>query len=98
MIKRIVKMTFRPEETESFIELFTGRKEMIRGFEGCNFLELIRDVDNPGIFFTVSFWESDDSLQRYRKSDLFKSTWEETKSKFAAPAEAWSTNSLFILN
>lgn len=90
MITRIVKMNFRPEETENFLLLFEEVKNRIRGFEGCCGLTLLRDIHNPDLMFTYSLWNSEQSLERYRKSELFSSTWEQTKSKFSSPASAWS--------
>jgi heme-degrading monooxygenase HmoA len=92
MILRIVKMVFRPEETDSFLEYFEGRKERIRGFEGCTHLELWRDHNDPRTFFTYSWWESDGHLHAYRKSEFFDETWRETKAKFAEKAEAWTVD------
>jgi heme-degrading monooxygenase HmoA len=39
---------------------------------------------------TYSIWENTDALENYRKSDLFKEVWSQTKMLFAAPAQAWS--------
>lgn len=97
MIKRIVKLTFRSDETENFIEIFNQSKEKIRAREGCRYLELLRDKRNPNIFFTYSFWDSEDYLNQYRHSELFKTTWAKTKALFAAKPQAWSTESLDVL-
>ena len=90
MIIRIVRMTFRPEEVEAFLELFHGSKHMIRNFEGCRRLELLRDVNQPHVYFTYSWWESVGHLDKYRFSALFKNIWSQTKVKFAEPPQAWS--------
>ena len=97
MILRIVKMTFRPEERESFLALFDERRELIRGFEGCTRLELWQEKGNPSVFFTYSWWETEEHLDRYRKSSFFEETWQQTKTKFAARPEAWTVNQLVIL-
>jgi quinol monooxygenase YgiN len=97
MIVRIVKMTFRPEECEPFIPLFQDRKQRIRGFEGCLHLELWRDSHDPCIFFTYSHWAAHQNLDHYRFSEFFKETWQLTKAKFAAPAQAWSVDQLEVL-
>lgn len=94
MIKRIVKMTFEEDKTELFLTSFWEVQPKIESFEGCSYLEIWRDVNNPNIFFTYSFWESEDHLLRYRQSDLFKTTWDKTKKMFAGKPEAWSINSL----
>ncbi|GAA4452832.1 antibiotic biosynthesis monooxygenase family protein [Rurimicrobium arvi] len=90
MIKRIVQMSFQPEHIEAFRQLFEERKQTIRSFEGCHFLELWQDVNHPNIFFTHSIWESEEHLNHYRFSAFFKETWTLTKSMFAEKAQAWS--------
>lgn len=97
MIQRIVKMVFRPEEIGPFQALFEENKEKIRGFEGCTSLKLLQDQNNPCIFFTYSLWQSEENLNAYRHSDLFKGVWKSTKSKFSDRAEAWSTSLLHEL-
>jgi heme-degrading monooxygenase HmoA len=90
MITRLVKMTFRPDETENFIAIFSENKNRIGSFEGCEQVELQRDVNFPNIFFTISRWRSEEDLENYRKSDLFKGVWAKTKVLFAEKAEAWT--------
>jgi quinol monooxygenase YgiN len=90
MIVRIVKLTFKKENIASFEQLFEETREPIGGFTGCTFLELYQDRENPSIFFTYSFWESEEDLENYRKSDFFKVVWGQTKKLFAKKAEAWS--------
>lgn len=97
MIKRLVKMHFRPEETGNFIALFERQKEQIRAFDGCLYLELLQSEDDPCIFFTLSQWTGPEALERYRMSELFQTTWAATKQLFAARPEAWSTTSITIL-
>jgi len=90
MIKRIVKLSVRPEEVENFQVIFEESKTNIRGFEGCQHLELLRCTDPDNIFFTYSFWNNEEALDAYRKSDLFKRTWSKTKLLFNDKPEAWS--------
>lgn len=92
MLVRIVKMTFKTEEIEEFESMFAAKKNLIRNFEGCKFLELYQDKNTPEIFFTYSYWETEDALENYRHSNLFKATWKETKAKFSQRAEAWSVD------
>lgn len=98
MFTRIVKMTFEETKRESFIHLFEEVKSQIRAFEGCTYLELLRDKNNPNIFFTYSKWEEEENLQAYRHSALFASTWEQTKAMFADKPEAWSVDSMHVLS
>jgi heme-degrading monooxygenase HmoA len=90
MINRIVKMTFRPEHTVQFENIFREKRNLIAASEGCHGVMLLRDISNSDIFFTYSKWMSEEALNNYRKSELFKSTWSETKRLFSDKPEAWS--------
>jgi heme-degrading monooxygenase HmoA len=93
-IKRIVKMNFRDDAREEFIEIFNHTKSLIRDFPGCNHVELLMLSNSPSTMFTLSYWEDESYLEEYRKSDLFKTTWAKTKILFAEKAEAWSMVSI----
>ena len=57
-------------------------------------LELYRDKNDPTIFFTYSNWESEQHLENYRQSDIFKHVWAKTKPLFNRLPEAWSVDSI----
>lgn len=97
MLVRIVKMSFEPQSIKTFLNIFESSKTKIRGFEGCEFLELYRDKTNPNVFFTYSYWNDESDLERYRNSELFKSVWAQTKALFNAKPEAWSVDKLETL-
>lgn len=86
-------MTFEPAQVESFQELFNATKHLIRHFEGCERLELLRDVKETNVFFTYSWWQSEEHLNKYRFSPLFKEVWSKTKIKFCDKPQAWSLTS-----
>lgn len=90
MLIRIVRMTFAPEAVDTFLERFDEAAPQIRAFAGCHHLELWRDADAPSTFTTHSHWDSEEALEQYRHSDLFRSTWAAVKPLFAARAEAHS--------
>lgn len=90
MILRIVRMEFRTDETENFQQLFDRKKHHIRAFPGCIELALHKDTRHEGVRYTVSKWESEAALEAYRHSDLFTSTWEQTKALFAERPLAYS--------
>jgi autoinducer 2-degrading protein len=90
MITRIVKMTFRPENIDVFMEIFTTYQKQIRAFDGCNGVDLMKDLNNECIFFTLSFWHTEEDLNAYRESYIFKNTWSKVKPMFSESAEAWS--------
>lgn len=93
MITRIVKMTFRSENIAAFKEIFYESQKLIRAFDGCIRLELMKDISNDFTFFTISHWESEESLNNYRDSYLFKHTWSRVKPLFSERALAWSLSS-----
>lgn len=90
MLKRIVKLTFREEALPEFLAIFEESKSSIRAFEGCRHLELLQTAGQPAVLFTLSLWENEAALDRYRQSELFKTTWEKTKVLFGGKPEAWS--------
>ncbi len=91
MIKRFVKLTFRPETVDTFLTtVFEPSKQQIRAFPGCQYMELLRSADRPDVFFTFSWWDNIAALETYRQSDLFQTTWAKSKALFAEKAEAWS--------
>ncbi|PIE49559.1 MAG: antibiotic biosynthesis monooxygenase [Flavobacteriales bacterium] len=90
MLIRIVKMSFRPEEVDNFLQIFSEIKHKIIARKGCTKLDLYQDKDNTNIFFTYSFWNSKADLEDYRNSELFISVWAKTKVLFNDKPEAWS--------
>ena len=97
MLVRVVKMTFKENEVENFKLLFESRKERIRNFPGCYYLELWQDRLHPTTFFTYSHWIDAAALDNYRHSEFFNETWSKTKQLFAGKPEAWSVNPVVVL-
>ncbi|HEY0262023.1 MAG TPA: antibiotic biosynthesis monooxygenase family protein [Chitinophagales bacterium] len=90
MITRLVKMTFRKEEIEQFKNIFAEKKAFITAFSGCEKVNLFQDKNDERIFFTISIWQSEEALENYRHSELFRETWAATKVLFDDKPEAWS--------
>jgi len=97
MFVRIVKMSFHEENIPAFLANFDLMKEKIRGAEGNRFLELYQDKNEKGIFFTYSYWETEQDLENYRQSELFYDVWAFTKKLFNGKPEAWSVDKLVSL-
>ncbi len=89
-------MTFREDKTEEFLEIFRQSKDKIRGFAGCNHVELLQDVNHPNIYSTYSLWDSEEDLNNYRDSELFGQVWKATKALFADKPQAWSHKAVNI--
>lgn len=94
MIKRIVKMSFKPEHINDFKAIFETNWKFIKGFEGCSHVELLQDKDNPSVFFTYSIWDHPSSLEKYRQSELFGRVWGSTKILFNDKPQAWSVEQI----
>jgi heme-degrading monooxygenase HmoA len=86
MIKRLVKMTFKENSCDQFESIFYSYRDKIAGAQGCQHLELWKDIDQPNVYFTYSIWEDVADLERYRHSDTFKVVWPLTKALFESPA------------
>lgn len=79
---------------KDFQEYFDKVKFDIRSFKGCQYLELLQDIDNTDNVFTYSKWDQSESLEGYLNSELFKGTWTKVKPWFNGKPEAWSVNQL----
>lgn len=97
MFVRIVKMSFHEEHVPAFLENFELMKTKIRNAHGNRLLELYQDKNDPRIFFTYSYWETEDDLENYRRSELFYEVWTFTKKLFNAKPEAWSVDKRVVL-
>lgn len=90
MLIRIVRMYFQEDKTEDFLKIFEESKNLIRAFEGCEHLELWQDINQPNVFCTYSHWIGEEYLEKYRLSELFRSTWSKTKVLFVQKPQAFS--------
>lgn len=90
MIIRIVRMHFTEAGVGEFLEIFHRHEQAIRNFPGCTHLELLRDAESPNTFVTLSHWLNQESLDRYRQSELFAAVWGQVKSLFAQRSQAFS--------
>lgn len=90
MLLRTVRMTFAPARLGDFLALFAEVRDRIAAAPGCQHLELWQDARYPNVLSTFSRWDDADALDAYRQSDLFKTTWAQTKPMFAAPPVAHS--------
>lgn len=98
MFVRIVKMSFEADKIDLFLANFNSTKEKIRKSKGCELLELYRDKTNANVFFTYSYWQTEQDLENYRNSALFKNVWAKTKVLFNDKPEAWSLDKHTILD
>lgn len=98
MLVRIVKLTFDPTKINLFLENFHKHKIEIRNFEGCRLLEVYQDKNKSNLFFSYSYWDSEETLENYRNSELFSDLWNTIKVYFIEKPEAWSVDKYEVLN
>jgi heme oxygenase (mycobilin-producing) len=90
MIIRIVRMHFTRAGVDEFLTIFNANRQAIRNVRGCTHLELLRDLDDPLVYTTLSYWKDTESLDQYRKSELFASVWGRVKTLFSERTQAYS--------
>lgn len=90
-------MRFERDRIEEFLNNFDRIKERIRKHPGCRLLELYQDREDPRVFFTYSYWDSQGDLEKYRDSELFREVWKETRAMFSDKPEAWSVDKIVSL-
>lgn len=90
MIIRVVRMHFTEAGVEEFLEIFHLNKIAIRNFPGCTHLQLLKDAEDETVYTTLSHWNDEESLEAYRKSELFGSVWGRVKTLFAERTQAFS--------
>ena len=83
-------MHFMESGVEEFLEIFNQHKIAIRKFPGCSHLQLLKDKDDPLCFSTLSYWDKAESLENYRKSELFGQVWGRVKTLFSERSQAYS--------
>jgi heme-degrading monooxygenase HmoA len=90
MLIRIVRMHFTEAGVEEFLEIFNDNKQSIRNFPGCSHLQLLKDVEDACCYSTLSHWDKAESLENYRKSELFGKVWGRVKTLFSERSQAFS--------
>ncbi len=90
MIVRIVEMEINPERKNDVVKTFNEIKDSVRGFPGCHYVGLFEDVKDSSHVITYSVWDNEESLEKYRSSDIFKRNWTLLKAFFISKPKAYS--------
>jgi len=83
-------MNFKRENLPAFFDLFSKVEDKIRNLPGCYSVELKQNISEPEQLITISKWDSEEHLNSYRDSELFRDTWSKTKKFFSGKAIAIS--------
>lgn len=95
MITRIVQLKFNHDFSwNAFRKLYEERNPATRGVPGCVEVKIMKDVNAPNIYYTVSKWSSNEALENYRSSEYFAETWPMVKSTLAEKANAFTIEDL----
>ena len=86
----MVRLTFSPETVDAFDEMYVQFEARIEAWPGCQMVRSMKVPGQPCQRATLSFWETQNDLDAYRKSTLFGEVWPATKAFCAAPPEAQS--------
>ena len=76
MLKRIVKLTFQEDKIADFLDIFAESKQLIRQSPGCQHVELLRARHPENVFFTYSFWESEEATESLSSFGTFSANLE----------------------
>lgn len=90
MIIRIVRMHFTEAGVDEFLQIFNENMVHIRQFPGCTHLQLLKDAEDENCYCTLSHWDDEHSLEKYRKSELFGKVWGRVKTLFSERTQAFS--------
>jgi quinol monooxygenase YgiN len=90
------KIEFSRRKHSLFLENFESIKERIRCAPGNRLLELYQDKENKSIFFTYSYWDTEEDLENYRNSE-FSMKFGLYEKLFNGKPEAWSVDKLSSL-
>ena len=90
-------MHFTEAGVGEFLEIFRNNMAAIRAFEGCDHLELMKDMDDPLTYTTLSYWKDSESLEKYRKSELFGGVWGSVKTLFSERSQAFTLEKYIVL-
>jgi quinol monooxygenase YgiN len=94
MITRIVMLNFQPDRVDEFLEIFNQNKQVLAKSDGCIRLEIFKRTNDTDTYVTISNWQSEEHLEMYRQSELFKDIWSKVKPLFNNKAQAWTLNTL----
>jgi quinol monooxygenase YgiN len=90
MIRRIVRLEFHPEKIGEFMTFFNANRKTIAAFPGVISLDFYKDASLDNVYYTFSIWESEEALELYRDSEIFKSLWGFAKQRFSGKPLAYS--------
>lgn len=91
---RLVRLSIKKDQVQTFKALFEEHRETIESFEGCIRLRLWQDQDQPSVFYTCSEWYDISFLESYRSSSFFQSVWKTVKPLFSDKASALNLNQI----
>lgn len=87
---RIVRLSFKEEHLDDFLQFYSRVQSQIAAFEGCLEVQAFRDNEQPNVIYTISRWADAACLENYRQSDLFRDIWARVSPWFDEKPQAFS--------
>ena len=80
-----VELKVKPEEKTNFVEFVKGHNAESKEFEGCLWFETYRSLSQEDTFVIYEEWQSQETFDVYKNSDLFKRSMQTFGAMFAGP-------------
>lgn len=94
---RIVRLSFREEHLDDFLQFYAQVQPQIAAFEGCMEVQAFRDNEQHTVIYTMSRWTNAAYLENYRQSDFFRDTWAQVSRWFEEKPQAFSLVPLQVI-
>ncbi len=94
MITRILKLNLKPERISDFIRYAELVLPKVLQMPGCKNVDLLQDKNDESTWFIYTIWESEASLNKYRKSEINIGFIRKLKEWLARDFQAWMVENM----
>lgn len=84
MIAVIFEVTPKEGHQGPYLDMAARMKEHLEGFEGFISVERFQSLTTPGKLLSLSFWEDEEAVQRWRKLTAHRGAQEMGRQRFFA--------------
>lgn len=78
-----------------FQQLMLTLNNEIRCVDGCKHLEVLNDKADNLTIFSMAIWESEKAIDKYKKTDLYKTVWKQLNEYIAGEPHIWTVENFF---
>lgn len=94
MITRILKLNLKQERISDFILYAESILPKVLQMPGCKNIDLLQDKNDESTWFIYTIWESEASLNKYRKSEINIGLIRKLKEWLAKDFQAWMVENM----